>query len=433
MRRIDEFRRLFKTAKRFIPGGVNSPVRSFKAVGGSPIFMKGGRDAKIYDEVGRSYVDYCLCWGVLILGHSHPKVVRAITEASKKSIALGTATRKEIELAQAIVEAIDSIEQVRLVNSGTEAVMSAIRVARAFTGREKIIKFEGSYHGHSDYLLVKAGSGGITFGRPDSSGVPQDFVRSTIVLPYNDLRRLREAVKRFKNELACVIVEPVIANCGVILPRQNFLEELRLLADKYGYLLIFDEVITGFRVSYRGAQGFFGIKPDITCLGKIIGGGLPIGAFGARREIMKLLAPDGSVYQAGTLSGNPICVSAGLKTLEILKKEDPYEALNKKTEYLCEKIRELALRFDIPLKINRIASIFSLFFTDREVYDYKTALTQDKVLFNKFYTSMLEEGIYFSPSGFEANFVSVAHSENGDIAKTIRAVKKTFAKMSHYR
>jgi glutamate-1-semialdehyde 2,1-aminomutase len=422
---------LFKEAKKYIPGGVNSPVRSFKAVGGTPIFIKRAKGSKIYDEGGKTYIDYCLSFGPLILGHAHPEVVRRLKEVIKGGTSFGTCTKLEIELAKLICSAMPSIEQVRLVNSGTEAVMSAVRLARAYTKKNKIIKFEGSYHGHTDYLLVKAGSGIATF-RSTSLGVPEDFIKHTLVLPYNNIEKVKEVVKRFQKDLACIIVEPVMANCGVILPRSGFLKELREIADKYNLVLIFDEVITGFRISFSGAQGYFKVNPDLTCLGKIIGGGLPIGAFGGKRGIMKLLAPEGGVYQAGTLSGNPVAVTAGITTLKILKENNPYEVLEKKTKKLCEEIKARAKKYNIKVKINYIGSMFSIFFTpldskhltrwtDKGVIDYESTKSQDLQLFKKFYQSLLKQGIYFSPSGFEANFISIAHTIK-DIDETLEAI-----------
>lgn len=402
---------LFREAKIYIPGGVNSPVRSFKAVGGYPVFVKRASGSKIYSETGGRFIDYCLSWGAMILGHAHPEVVRALGRAIRNGTSFGTATKLETDLAKLIVEAMSSIEQVRLTSSGTEAVMSAIRLARAYTRKTDIIKFEGAYHGHADYLLARAGSGASTLGMPDSLGVPEDFARHTIVLPYNDLSRVGGAVRRNQKTLAAIIVEPVQANCGVVLPRGDFLHGLRRLADKYGALLIFDEVITGFRLSYNGAQGMFKVTPDMTCLGKIIGGGLPVGAFGGRREIMKLLAPEGGVYQAGTLSGNPIAVTAGITTLKILKEKNPYEILAKRTEGLCADIRKKALDHNVDLRITHIGSIFSIFFSDPR-------------LFKKFFHGLLKRGVYLSPSGFETNFLSTAHMGR-DISHTIDAIEKS--------
>lgn len=432
-----EQKNLFLEAKKYIPGGVNSPVRSFQAVGGYPIFIKQGNGSKIYGECGKpvrrsqtrkqfgeggEFIDYCLSWGALILGHAHPEITVALLETIKKGTSFGTATRLEIELAKLIVEAIPSIEQIRLTNSGTEAVMGAIRLARAYMRKEKIIKFEGAYHGHADYLLVKAGSGQATLGIPASSGVPKDFIKHTLVLPFNDIKKVKETVKKYQKNLAAIVVEPVLANCGVVLPIEGFLQSLRKIADEYNIILIFDEVITGFRLSYAGAQGYFDVKPDLTCLGKIIGGGLPVGAFGGKIEIMRLLAPEGPVYQAGTLSGNPVAVSAGLATLNILKKDNPYPGLERRTKEFSNTIGEKAKDLKIKLKVNHIGSVFSLFFTDREIVDFNSAKTQDLRLFKKFFHDLLKNGVYFSPSGFEANFLSTAHSAE-DLNKTLKFIE----------
>ncbi len=421
-------KQLFSEAKRYIPGGVNSPVRSFKAVGGYPVFVKEARGSKIYGECGREFIDYCLSWGALILGHAHSGVTQRLEKAIRKGTSFGTATKLEIELAKFIVKAIPSVEQVRLTNSGTEAVMSAVRLARAYTNKSKIIKFEGSYHGHADYLLVKAGSGQATLGMSDSLGVPKDFTKHTMVLPFNNIKRVEEIVKKYQKNIAAIIVEPVAGNMGVVLPKPGFLQDLRKIVDKYNIVLIFDEVITGFRLSYGGAQEFFKVKPDLTCLGKIIGGGLPIGAFGGRKEIMELLAPEGGVYQAGTLSGNPIAVTAGIATLKILKENNPYGVLQKKTRRLCEGIRLKAERCKIKLKINYIGSMFSIFFATEEAIDYRTVKTQDMDLFRRFYHYLLKEGVYFSPSGFEANFLSLAHSDK-DLDKTLKVISEIFKKI----
>jgi glutamate-1-semialdehyde 2,1-aminomutase len=421
--------RLFREAKRYIPGGVNSPVRSFKAVGGYPVFVKEAKGSKVYGECAEEFIDYCLSWGALILGHTHPKVVKALWGAIGKGTSFGTATKLEIELAKLIVEAIPSIEQVRLTNSGTEAVMSAIRLARAFTKKNKIIKFEGSYHGHADYLLVKGGSAQAALGIPNSLGIPKDFTKHTIVIPYNHIKRVKEVAKKYQKDLAGIIVEPVAGNCGVIKPLPGFLETLRKIADKYNLVLIFDEVITGFRLIFGGAQEYFSVKPDLTCLGKIIGGGLPVGAFGGKREIMQLLAPQGDVYQAGTLSGNPLAVTAGITTLNVLKEVNPYRALEKKTEDLCEKVKLKAQQYHIKLKVNYIGSMFSVFFTNKEVIDYDSACLQDLRIFKKFYHSFLKEGIYLSPSAFEANFLSIVHTAL-DLERTLEAIDKVLARLS---
>ncbi len=422
MASIEIAKSLFDEAKKFIPGGVNSPVRSFQAVGGCPVFIKQGKGSKIYGECGKEFIDYCLSWGALILGHVNPKVTAVLLETIKQGTSFGTATRLEIELAKLIVGALPSIEQIRLTNSGTEAVMGAIRLARAYTKKDKIIKFEGAYHGHADYLLTNAGSGQATLGIPASAGVPKDFIKYTLTLPYNDIKKVKETVKKYQNDLAAIIVEPVLANCGVVLPKEGFLQDLRKIADEYNIILIFDEVITGFRISYAGAQGYFDVKPDLTCLGKIIGGGLPVGAFGGKKEIMQLLAPQGPVYQAGTLSGNPVAVSAGVATLNILKKDNPYPDLERRTKEFCESIGEKAKDFKIKLKVNHISSMFSLFFTDREIVDFNSAKTQNLGLFKRFFHGLLKNGVYFSPSGFEANFLSAAHSAE-DLDKTLKFIE----------
>lgn len=416
---------LFNEAKRYIPGGVNSPVRSFRAVGGCPLFVNRACGSKLYGECGREFIDYCLSWGALILGHAHPEVTGALEQVIRDGISFGTATKLETELARLIVEAIPSVEQVRLTNSGTEAVMSAIRLARGYTKRDKIIKFEGSYHGHADYLLVKAGSGLATLGIPDSLGVPKSFTKHTIVLPYNNIRKVEEIAGKYQKDLAAIVVEPVAANCGIILPRDGFLQGLKKVTEEYNMVLIFDEVITGFRLSYGGAQTLFGINPDLTCLGKIIGGGLPVGAFGGRKEIMQLLAPQGNVYQAGTLSGNPVTVTAGITTLKMLKDSNYYKVLKKRTKELCEGIKSRAKEYRLRLKVNYINSMFSIFFTAEEVIDYGRAKTQNIGLFKRFFHGLLKEGVYFSPSGFEANFLSTAHTTK-DLENTLKVIDKVF-------
>ena len=413
---------LFKEAGRYIPGGVNSPVRSFGAVGGSPVFMKRGSGSALFSESGRKYIDYCCSWGALILGHAHPKVVGALERAVRQGTSFGTATVRETELAKLIVAAVPSIEMVRLTSSGTEAVMGAVRLARAYTGRDKIIKFEGCYQGHADYLLAKAGSGVATFGIPGTPGVPADFTKHTLVTPYNDLARVRKLAARHGKQLAAIIVEPVAANCGVIPPAPGFLEGLRKIADRTRCVLIFDEVITGFRLSYGGAQKVFRVKPDMTTLGKIIGGGMPIGAFGGRRAIMELLAPRGPVYQAGTLSGNPAAVAAGVTALKILRDTRPYGSLRARARWLSKEIVLSAESCGIPLKVNTVASLFSIFFTDSCIVDYTSAQTQDARRFAKFFNGLLAKGVYLSPSGFEANFISTAHTER-DLERTARAMR----------
>lgn len=416
---------LFAEAKKYIPGGVNSPVRAFSAVGGYPVFTSHASGSKIYGECDREFIDYCLSWGALILGHARPEVVTELKGAVARGTSFGTVTKLETELAKLIVGAMPSIEKVRLTNSGTEAVMGAVRLARAYAKKNKIIKFAGSYHGHADYLLTEGGSGQATLGVPNSLGVPEDFTKHTIVVAYNNIEELKKAAAVHRDDLAAIIVEPVAANCGVILPAPNFLKTLREVADYYNLVLIFDEVITGFRLSYSGASGFFDIMPDLTCLGKIIGGGLPIGAFGGKEEIMKLLAPEGGVYQAGTLSGNPIATTAAITTLNILKEEDPYDKLNSVTSALCEEIKGLAKANNIPVQVNSIGSMFSIFFANSKVTDYNTAKAQNVRTFKKFFNGLLKEGVYCSPSGFEANFLSSAHTEQ-DIEKTLKVIDQVF-------
>jgi len=414
-------RRLFRAATSLMPGGVNSPVRAFKAVGGNPIFIKYAKGSKLYDVDGNEYIDYVLSWGPLILGHANPRVVNALKKAVERGTSYGAPTPLEIELARLVQKTYPSMEMLRMVNSGTEATMSAIRVARGFTGRDKVIKFEGCYHGHADGLLVKAGSGAMTFGVPDSLGVPSDYARNTITLPFNNLRRVEEVIKREADNIACVILEPVVGNMGCVLPRDGFLEGLRELTARYGIVLIFDEVMTGFRVSYGGAQAAYGIKPDMTCLGKVIGGGLPVGAYGGRKEIMRMVAPEGPVYQAGTLSGNPLAMTAGIETLKILSTPGVYKRLIKKAEALEEAMKDAAQRAGIKAKFYRAGTMFCTYFTDVEVVDYQTAATSDQVMYSRFFRGMLERGINIAPSRFEAGFISTAHTMT-DIEKTARAM-----------
>jgi glutamate-1-semialdehyde 2,1-aminomutase len=417
-------RRLFKRAIELIPGGVNSPVRAFKAVGGNPLFISRAKGSKIYDVDGNGYIDYVLSWGPMILGHAHPGVLNALMKAAEKGTSYGAPTALEIELAERVISAYPSIEKIRMVNSGTEATMSALRVARGFTGRDKIIKFEGCYHGHADGLLVKAGSGATTFGVPDSPGVPKSYARNTITLPFNNLRLFRETVEKEWRNIACVIIEPVVGNIGCVLPRPGFLEGLRKLTKKYGIILIFDEVMTGFRVSYGGAQEYYGIKPDMTCLGKVIGGGLPVGAYGGKKEIMSMVAPEGPVYQAGTLSGNPLAMTAGVETLKILSIRGRFEKLIEKASLLEAGLRDAAKRAGVRTMFYRAGSMFCTYFTDREVVDYETAKTSDTGKFSRFFSGMLARGVNLAPSQFEAGFISLAHTEK-DIAKTINAAYQT--------
>jgi glutamate-1-semialdehyde 2,1-aminomutase len=418
----------FEKAKKVIPGGVNSPVRACKAVKSNPLFFERGEGAYLIDADGNRYIDYVASWGPLILGHAHPNVIAEVYFASKRGTSFGAPTWLEVEMVELIRECIPSMEKVRLVNSGTEATMSALRLARAFTKRKKIIKFDGCYHGHSDSLLVKAGSGLATFGIPASPGVPEELTSHTISLPFNDREAVESAFERYRSEIACVILEPVPANMGVVLPRKDFLKFLRDLTQREGALLIFDEVITGFRLGLGGAQEHFGITPDLTCLGKIIGGGLPVGAYGGRADIMSLVAPEGPVYQAGTLSGNPIAVSAGLATLRELRKPGAYARLENLARLLEEGIRDILKELSLPYQVVRCASMLTLFFTEREVQDFQSALSCDTDKFASFWQGMLKRGIYLPPSQFEAWFVSLAHGER-EIDLTLKALKETLREM----
>ncbi len=411
-----------------MPGGVNSPVRAFKAVGGSPIFIKKAKGSRIYDVDGNAYIDYVLSWGPMILGHSHPSVVNALKTAIENGTSFGAPTPLEIELARMIIKAYPSIEKVRMVNSGTEATMSAIRAARGFTKRDKIIKFEGCYHGHADGLLVKAGSGAATFGVPDSPGVPKSYAKNTLTLPLNNIKAFKGLIQKEWKSIACVIIEPVVGNIGCVLPIPGFLEALRKETEKYGIVLIFDEVMTGFRVSYGGAQAYYGIKPDMTCLGKVIGGGLPVGAYGGKREIMSMVAPEGPVYQAGTLSGNPLAMTAGIETLKILSRKGTYEKLEKTMQHLEEGLKDAAKKAGAKTKFYRAGTMFCTYFTDTEVVDYKTAKTSDTEKFSRFFMGMLNQGINFAPSQFEAGFISIAHTDK-DIDKTIKAFFEVLSKI----
>ncbi|HUH66003.1 MAG TPA: glutamate-1-semialdehyde 2,1-aminomutase [Syntrophales bacterium] len=423
-------KKLFREAGKRIPGGVNSPVRAFRSVGSTPAFIKRASGSRIYDVEGRQYIDYVSSWGPMILGHSHPDVVQAIQKAAERGTSYGAPTELETEMARLIISAFPSIDMVRMVSSGTEAAMTAIRLARGYTSREKIIKFEGCYHGHADSLLVKAGSGVATLGIPGSPGVPRGLAELTITLPFNDIEAATSAVDCYKDELACVIVEPVAGNMGVVLPKPGFLEALREITARHGIVLIFDEVITGFRFSYGGFQNIAGIKPDLTCLGKIIGGGLPVGAFGGRRDIMEKLAPSGPVYQAGTLSGNPIAMSAGIATLNILKKSSKaYRKLNMRTSLLCEELQKLFTQENIPVRINRWGSMFTVFFCEDHVYDFASAAKSDTMLYARYFREMLKNGVYLAPSQFEAAFLSFAHGDE-DIEKTLRACRKALTNIA---
>jgi glutamate-1-semialdehyde 2,1-aminomutase len=422
---------LFEQARRFIPGGVNSPVRAFKSVGGEPLFIERAEGAYVYAAGGRRYIDYVGSWGPMIAGHAHPEVVRAVQETAQKGLSFGAPTELETRLAQRICECMPSIELVRMVNSGTEAVMSAVRLARAFTGRERIVKFEGGYHGHSDALLVKAGSGALTLGVPTSPGVPAALAALTLTLPYNDAQAAHAAFEKFGKGIACVIVEPVAGNMNCVPPVADFLPALRELCTQYGSLLIFDEVMTGFRVARGGAQAIYRIKPDLTTLGKIIGGGLPVGAFGGRRDIMQQLAPTGPVYQAGTLSGNPVAMAAGLSTLALLDAPDFYPRLNDNTRRLTEGLHAAASAAGAAFTTNHVCGMFGLFFTDAaQVTNYTQVTACDTGLFQRFFHGMLGEGVYFAPSAFEAGFLSSAHTA-ADIDATVTAARKLLPKLMH--
>ena len=420
---------LFQRAKQSIPGGVNSPVRAFRSVGTDPIFFTRGEGAYLRDADGNKYIDYVGSWGPLILGHSHPKVVEAIQKQAALATSFGAPTELEIELAELVKELMPSIELLRMTSSGTEATMSAIRLARGYTGRNKIIKFEGCYHGHGDSFLIKAGSGALTLGSPDSPGVTQGTAKDTLNATYNDLASVQELVSVNHGEIAAIIVEPVAGNMGVVPPKPGFLEGLRKICDSENIVLIFDEVMTGFRVAIGGAQSLYNIKPDLSTLGKIIGGGLPVGAFGGKREIMEKLSPVGPVYQAGTLSGNPLAVIAGLTTLKLLKEENPYPELERKSAFLDKSFAENIKAVGIKATQTRVGSMLCLFFTDREVTNYESAVTSDTKVFAQYFRSMLESGIYLAPSQFEAMFVSAAHSDN-DLERTVEAARKAFAIIS---
>ncbi|MFC2007602.1 glutamate-1-semialdehyde 2,1-aminomutase [Chloroflexota bacterium] len=416
-------RNLFQEAQQYLPGGVDSPVRAFKAVGGNPLFMVRGQGSKIYDADDNEYIDYVCSWGPLILGHSHPQVVAALKQTVDSGTSFGASTELEITLAKLISNAIPSMEMLRFVNSGTEATMTALRLARAFTGRDRIIKFAGGYHGHSDGLLTKSGSGLATLGIPDSPGVPTSYAQNTLVAPYNNADAVAQILQNYPGEIAAVIVEPVAANLGVVPPQPGFLASLRKLTSESGTLLIFDEVITGFRVAYGGAQSLYGVTPDLTCLGKIIGGGLPVGAYGGKREIMEMMAPLGPVYQAGTLSGNPLVMTAGIETLQLLSQPGSYEQLEKAASALEEGIAGAAVSPGLEINISRVASLLTVFFTSEAVTDYESAGRADTKLFASFFRQLLAEGIYWPPSQFEAAFVSLAHSDD-DLQLTIMAVAK---------
>ncbi len=411
-------RYLFEKAETFIPGGVNSPVRAGKAVGVSPPFISRAEGCLLWDVDGNKYIDYVCSWGPMILGHAHPEVVRILEEGIRRGTSYGAPTELEVKMAELIVELVPSIEMVRLVNSGTEATMSAVRLARGYTGREKIVKFDGCYHGHADSLLISAGSGIATLGIPGSPGVPKDLAQHTISLPYNDLNAVEQAFLKFGDEIAAVIIEPIPGNMGVIIPHELFLEGLRKITFDNGALLIFDEVISGFRVAPGGAQELYGINPDLTCLGKIIGGGLPVGAYGGKKEIMSNIAPEGNIYQAGTLSGNPLAMSAGLTTLKLLKQGNIYQELENKGAMLFSGLEKTAKDAGVQVTVNRVGSMGTIFFSNGPIFDFKSAKATNQKAFVEFYKGMLKQGIYLAPSPFEAMFVSTAHT-NEIIQKTI--------------
>ena len=420
--------RLFARANQVIPGGVNSPVRAFRGVGGTPLFIKSARGCFLHDADGREYIDYVGSWGPMILGHAHPEIIAAIQDAATRGTSYGAPTELEIELTEEVIDAFPSIEKLRLTSSGTEATMSALRVARGYTGRAKIVKFEGCYHGHGDSLLVKAGSGVATLGLPDSPGVLPEVARNTITVPFNDVAALENVFAEVGTEIAAVIIEPVVGNMGCVPPRAGYLQAVRAITAKHGAVLIFDEVMTGFRVARGGAQELYGIDPDMTTLGKIIGGGLPVGAFGGKRAIMDCVAPVGPVYQAGTLSGNPLAVTAGLTQLRLLKNQAVYEHLERATKRLVEGLAEAAAEAGIATVSNRVGSMCTMFFTNEEVVDWTTATKSDRAAFGRFFHAMLDEGVYLAPSQFEAAFVSFAHTDEV-IDRTIAAARKALAKV----
>jgi glutamate-1-semialdehyde 2,1-aminomutase len=421
-------RKLFERAQRCIPAGVNSPVRAFRSVGGTPPFIERGKGARIWDADGCAYIDYVGSWGPLIVGHAHPAVVKAVKEASARGLSFGAPTASEVEMAELLCRLVPSLEQVRLVSSGTEATMSAIRLARGYTGRSRIVKFEGCYHGHADALLVKAGSGALTFGQPSSAGVPPPTAGDTLVLEYNNEAALARLFEKEGDSIAAVIVDPVAGNMNFVAPRAGYLQSLRRLCTHAGTVLIFDEVMTGFRVALGGAQARYGIRPDLTTLGKVIGGGMPVGAFGGRRAIMQAIAPLGPVYQAGTLSGNPVAVAAGLATLKLIQARGFYDKLARTTKALCDGLVECARACDVPFSAASAGGMFGIFFRETPPSTYAEVLQSDRELFNRFFQGMLAEGIYLAPSAYEAGFVSSAHGK-AEIGRTLAAAKRVFEQL----
>ncbi|MFD2829208.1 glutamate-1-semialdehyde 2,1-aminomutase [Corticicoccus populi] len=424
---FEKSKELYSEAVKLMPGGVNSPARAFKSVGEHPLFIDHAEGARLYDVDGNSYIDYCLSFGPLILGHSDEKVVREVTQATVRGTSFGAPTQLENEMAELVIDRVPSVEMVRMVSSGTEATLAALRLARGYTGRNKILKFEGCYHGHSDSLLIKAGSGVATLGLPDSPGVPEGTAKNTITVPYNDIDSLTEAFNHFGDDIAAVILEPVAGNMGVVPPEEGYLESVREMTEENGTLLIFDEVMTGFRVGYNCAQGHFNVTPDITCLGKVIGGGLPVGAYGGKKEIMEHIAPAGDIYQAGTLSGNPLAMTAGLHTLKQLT-EESYQYFKKLGDMLEDGLTEIFKDYGYPITINRAGSMIGFFLTDQDVVDFESANTSDLALFKALYQELLKEGVYLPPSQFEGMFLSTKHTE-ADIQDTLNAFRNALARI----
>lgn len=424
--------KLLEKAVEIIPGGVNSPVRAFKSVGGSPLFIKKAKGSHLWDEDGNKYIDYIGSWGPMILGHSHPVITEAIKKQADIGTSYGAPTKLEVEMAELITSAMPNIEMVRMVNSGTEATMSAIRLARAYTKKNKIIKFKGCYHGHGDMLLSDAGSGVATLGIPGSPGVTENVARDTITASFNDIKELEEIFEAYPYDIACIIIEPVTGNMGVVMPLDGYLQQVRELCDKYDTLLIFDEVMTGFRVAFGGAQSVYNVKPDLTCLGKIIGGGLPVGAYGGKKEIMQMIAPAGNVYQAGTLSGNPLAMSAGIAMLKELSKPHVYKELDEKAKVLAQGFEKASVKYNIPICLTGLGSMICVFFTDQPVLNYDMAKKSDINMFNEYFWAMLKQGVYLPPSQFEALFISMAHSKD-DLNKTVQAIDNAFKHLSELK
>lgn len=421
--------KMFTQAQKYIPGGVNSPVRACKSVGCDPVFIASAKGSSITDVDGNSYLDFVCSWGPMIMGHAHPEIIRSVQETAVNGTSFGASTPLEIDLAAMVCEAVPSIEKVRFVNSGTEATMSAIRLARGYTGKNIVVKFDGCYHGHADSFLVKAGSGVITLGIPGSPGVPEDIVKNTISIPYNNVQELEKTLNDDSLDIACVILEPVAGNMGCVQPTEEFLQTLRKLTSERGIVLIFDEVITGFRLSYGGAQEFFGVTPDLTCLGKIIGGGLPVGAYGGKTEIMDQIAPDGPVYQAGTLSGNPLAMAAGIATLKLLQEQGFYKKLNEKSAWFADELKNVSKKAGLAVELNSVGSLMTPFFTSEPVNDFESAMKADTVLYGEHWRAMLEMGVYLAPSQFEVAFVSGIHTEE-ELKRVVEKTESSFKKLA---